>query len=370
MKYRRMPIEIESPEELGYRNIRCNLAESSVMDAKWSELGIRMDELVLAYTDHRGKKELRELIAKQYYGIDASDVLLTPGAAAGLFIAATALLEREDHLVVQFPNYSSNLETPYAIGCKVSKAEARFENGFRLDLEEIEKRITPATRLISLTSPGNPAGQAFTHYELARILDMASHYDCYVLVDETYRDLCFGEKTPLAASLAQHAISISSISKAHGLPGLRMGWMITVNRNLQEIFLAAKEQILICNSALDEEVCFRYLQNSAARETQVKEHVQTNFSIVEAWLQNHPFLEWVKPTGGCVCFPRFKKDANVDVEKFYHTLKEKYGTHVGPGHWFGMEKNYFRLGFGWPPEKELREGLKAIDASAAIAAGK
>ena len=92
MKYRRMPIEAESPEEMGYGNIRCNLAESSVTDAKFSELGIDAGKLILAYGDHRGKIELREWIASGFPGIDSNDVLITAGAASALFIAATSLL--------------------------------------------------------------------------------------------------------------------------------------------------------------------------------------------------------------------------------------------------------------------------------------
>ncbi|HET6992674.1 MAG TPA: aspartate aminotransferase, partial [Bacteroidia bacterium] len=86
-----MPIEVESPEELGYNKIQCNLAESSITDATLKGLGIRIDNLVLAYGDHKGNPKLRELIASAYEGINADDVLITPGAAGALFIVATCL---------------------------------------------------------------------------------------------------------------------------------------------------------------------------------------------------------------------------------------------------------------------------------------
>ena len=119
MKYRRMPIEIESPEGYGYENIECNLSESSYTDQRLEDLGISIGDLLLYYGDHKGKPALRELIASEN-NVNADDVLITPGAAPALFIAATALLEKDDHIVVARSNYATNIETPRAIGARVS----------------------------------------------------------------------------------------------------------------------------------------------------------------------------------------------------------------------------------------------------------
>lgn len=364
MKYRRMPIEVESPEQLGYDKLRCNLAESSVTDAKWSELGIQLDDLTLAYTDHKGHPPLRELVAEMYPGIVADDVLITAGAASALFIVATSLLEKEDHLIVQFPNYATNLEVPHSIGCGVSRIEMKFENDFQLSIDDVEKQITPSTRLISVTTPHNPTGTIISSDALRKLIALAERKNCFLLVDETYRDLNFDHQSPLAATLSENVISISSISKAHGLPGIRIGWLITRNKKLQELFLAAKEQIFICNSILDEEIACQYLKSSGARISAIEKQVRKNRSIVEAWMDHNHFFEWAPPVAGCVCFPRFKSESNVDIELFYKILNEKYGTYVGAGHWFDMEKRYFRIGFGWPSENELREGLAAVLAAA------
>ena len=83
---------------------------------------------------------------------------------------------------------------------------------------------------------------------------------CYLLYDETYRDMVFGEKLPLAASLSKNVISISSISKAYGLPGIRLGWLLCQDQKLFNTFLAAKEQIFICNSVIDEEIAYLFLK--------------------------------------------------------------------------------------------------------------
>jgi aspartate/methionine/tyrosine aminotransferase len=351
-------MEAESPEELGYSNIRCNLAESAVSDASFKELGIQLDDLILGYGDHRGNPELRKLIAAEHSGISADDVLITAGAAAALFIVATSLLEKEDHLIVQFPNYANNLATPEAIGCTISKAELIFENIFRLDENAIAKLLRKETRLISITNPHNPTGAVFESSQIEALAKMAEKNNCLLLVDETYRELSFSELPPLAATISENSISVSSISKAHGLAGIRIGWIITRNKKLQELFLAAKEQISICNSALDEEVAYRYLQSADHRKVRIKEHIAHNFSMVENWMNENPFLEWIRPSGGVICFPRFKNDVKIDPAAFYKLLYEKYATLVGPGHWFGMSERYMRIGYGWPSANELEEGLK------------
>ena len=158
MRYRRMPIEEESPEQLGYGRIRRNLAESSVSDAALADLGVDLGGLVLQYGDHLGLPELREAIAADAPGAEADDVIVTPGAVAALFILHTTLLEPGDHIVVARPNYATNVETPRAIGADVSYLDLAFEDGWAVDPARIAALMTPRTRLVSLTTPHNPTG--------------------------------------------------------------------------------------------------------------------------------------------------------------------------------------------------------------------
>src|ERR1051326_8475873 len=218
MKYVRMPIEMESPEQLGYDTIECNLAESSVTDAVYGKLNLDISKLVLCYGHHLGKPELRELIASEHRNISASDVLLTAGAASALFIVATSLLEKKDHLVVVHPNYATNIETPKAIGCGISFAELKFKENFRINIPRLKKLIRRETKYISITCPHNPSGTVLSLEELQELIELAEKKNIFLLVDETYRDLTHGKKLPLAASLSKNVISISSVSKAYGLP--------------------------------------------------------------------------------------------------------------------------------------------------------
>lgn len=358
MQYRRMPIEIESPEQLGYGSIECNLAESSVTDAVVKNIGLDVNELVLAYGHHVGHHELRSLIAKDA-GVSPDDVILTAGAAAGLFIANTSLLSKGDHIIVVHPNYSTNIETPRAIGCEVELLPLLFEDGFRLDIGKLRSLVRSTTRLISLTTPHNPTGVMLSREEMHAVIAIAEEHNISVLVDETYRDLAFTELLPVAASLSEKVITVSSVSKAYGLPGIRIGWLISRDASLMETFLAAKEQIYICNSVLDEEIAYQFLLKREQYFPTIQTHVQANYRALYDWLHRQNDLEFVLPQGGVVSFPRIRK-SKIDIEKFYRLLNEKYGTYVGPGHWFEMEKRYMRIGFGWPKPEEFKRGLENI----------
>jgi aspartate/methionine/tyrosine aminotransferase len=360
MKYERMPIEIESPEALGYDSIECNLAESSVSDVVFKEINLNINELFIAYGDHKGKPELRTMIASQHE-LNAEDVLLTVGAAGALFIIQTSLLTAKDHLIVLRPNYATNIETPRAIGCEISFADLKFEENFELNIEKIRSLIQSNTKLISITTPHNPTGTMVSEKTIIALCKLAEEINCLLLVDETYRELSFSTPTSLAAAISKNALSVSSVSKAYGIPGIRMGWIITQNKILQHLFLAAKEQIHICNSVVDEEICFQYLLKKEKYFPAIQSHIKTCFNILEKWMEDHPQLEWIKPSGGVVCFPQFRDEIKIDVEKFYKILLEKYKTYIGPGHWFEMSKRSFRLGFGWEIEINFIKGLKNID---------
>jgi aspartate/methionine/tyrosine aminotransferase len=366
MRYRRMPIEVESPEEVGYGTIDCNLAESSIWDARFDEWSDDLKELVLSYGEHRGAAACREAIA-QSYGTRAEDVLTVPGAAAALFIVNSSLLERDTSLTVVRPNYATNIETPRLLACDIQYLDLKFETRFDLDIEKLISEIRPNTRLISVTYPHNPTGVVLSEANLKKLVDFVETRGWFLLVDETYRDLHRGPIPPLTATLSSQVISVGSVSKAFGLPGIRMGWIICSNPDLQHLFLAAKEQIFICNSVIDEEIARRALSRRSELLPEIRKRVDENYETVKAWMQVENHLEWVEPEGGVVCLPRIRADIPVDVGKFYSILQKEYRTCVGPGRWFEMSDRYFRLGYGWEPNQKLATGLKNISSALELA---
>jgi aspartate/methionine/tyrosine aminotransferase len=368
VRYRRMPIEIESPEELGYGTIANNLAESSFSDLRLADYGIDADVggLLLQYGDHRGLPELRELIAGAE--LDVADVLVTPGAAAALFVVATTLLEPGDHALVVRPNYATNVETPRAIGAAVEYLDLRFEEGWALDPCNVAAALRPATRLVSVCLPHNPTGRTLDGAALGELVALVErHGGARLLVDETYRELAYGDPAPPAASLSDRVVAVSSLSKAYGLPGLRIGWICSRDAALLDRLLAAKEQILIAGSLLDETLAARVLARRGAVLPDILAAVRERRAIVADWIAGQQHFEWQPPQAGVVCFPRLRPERGADPGRFYDVLLREHGTYVGPGHWFEQDRRHFRLGFGWPGTEQLRRGLAALTAAARAA---
>ncbi|HYL51934.1 MAG TPA: aminotransferase class I/II-fold pyridoxal phosphate-dependent enzyme [Acidimicrobiia bacterium] len=372
-----MPIEIESPEQLGYDTIANNLSESSVSDRRLAELGIdlgpdgplALDDLLLCYGDHMGDPVLREAVAAQGDGLCADDVVVTPGAAAALFAAATSLLEPGDHAVAVRTNYATNLETPRAIGAVLDVVDLAYEDDWQLDPMRVEQLVHPGvTRVISVTCPHNPTGTVFDVEVLRALVETAERSGAVLLVDETYRDLTHGSPPlPMAATLSPRAISVSSMSKAYGLPGLRIGWAVCRDPQLAEMLLAAKEQMVICGATLDEAIAGRVHADRARILPPIIDEVRARLGIVREWMNDQETFEWVEPSAGVVGLVRFAPGLSVDIGRFYEVLLKEHGTYVGPGHWFELDDRHFRLGFGWPSESELRAGLAACSAAAANA---
>jgi aspartate/methionine/tyrosine aminotransferase len=363
MRYSRMPIEVESPEELGYGNIRFNLSESSIADQSLASFGLEIPDLTLLYGEHRGSPGLRELIAADDARLGIDDVLICGGAAGALFIVATALLGKDDSLVVVRPNYATNLETPRAIGCDISFIDLAFDDGFALDAERIEQAIKPSTGLVSITCPHNPTGTSIGEADLRWIVEITARHGVMLLVDETYRDLALSPPLPIAATLGKHVISVSSLSKAFGAPGLRVGWIINTDPAVQEVFLAAKEQISICGSVINEWVAEGILRQKHAFLTRTLAEWRRRLDRIAEWVAGEHLLEWVRPAGGVVCFPRMTAEPRGGTDAFYRRLLQDHGTYVGPGHWFEMPDTHFRLGYAWPTPEELEGGLTGISAA-------
>ncbi|MBS1838724.1 MAG: pyridoxal phosphate-dependent aminotransferase, partial [Actinobacteria bacterium] len=274
----------------------------------------------------------------------------------------TTLLEPGDHIVVEHTNYATNLETPRLIGAEVDRLELRLEDRFALDLERVAAAVRPDTRLISLTAPHNPTGTVPSREDLDALIELAERHGAWLLVDETYRDMD-PDPLPVAATLSPRAISVCSMSKTYGLPGLRSGWIVTGDHDLQERLLAAKEQVVICGSALDEQASAQVLRRRDEHLGRILTTIERRRSVLLAWSAEQDWLDVVEPVAGVVCFPRLRPGIVDDVDGWYRAINDD-GTFVGEGHWFDTERRHFRLGYGWPGDDELEAGLASLTAAA------
>ena len=196
-----------------------------------------------------------------------------------------------------------------------------------------------------------------------------AHPTARLLVDETYREMTYGAPLPQAATLSPRVIGVSGMSKTYGLPGIRTGWLTTRDRDLMTTLLAAKEQMHITGSLVDESIAAHALERRGVLLPPILDAIAAALATVRAWLATEPRIAWVEPRGGVVGFPWIRPDAGIDPDAFHRVLVERHATAVGPGHWFERPRAFFRLGFGWPPPTELAEGLARISRTLDEVAG-
>jgi aspartate/methionine/tyrosine aminotransferase len=153
------------------------------------------------------------------------------------------------------------------------------------------------------------------------------------------------------------------MSKTYGVPGIRVGWLITRDPDLMETLISAKEQIGITGSVLDEAVALQTLQQRDTLLPLIREEIGQGLTIISDWVRKEPMLEWVRPDGGVTCCVRIPGASDEQMRHFYTVLKDRYQTAIGPGYWFRLPMNYLRIGFGWTRPDTTRKGLQCISSA-------
>jgi aspartate/methionine/tyrosine aminotransferase len=358
MWFERMTLEIWF-DKYQYQ-VDYDIGESAIKFRTVDDLDIDLGGTQLRYGHHTGRPDLRDCIADQYSGMGENNVVVTTGASEAIFTVTAALVEPGDHVIVEHPNYPSLYSIPRGLGCEVTLLTLDYQNDFIPDLELLRSKIKPNTKLISFTHPNNPTGSMITRDELSELIKIVDEHDLILLFDETYREMDFNYTLPHAATLSDRAVSISTMSKSFGLPGIRIGWVVTGNSELLSSILTIREQTSITNNALGEVIALNTLNRKDEFMRQVKEHINNNLSIVADWMTHQELFEWVHPEAGVVSFPHIKSHIKIDPEEFYRHLVEDYRTFVVPGRCFEMDNRYFRLGFGGFPD-EIEIGLNNLD---------
>jgi aspartate/methionine/tyrosine aminotransferase len=352
MWFERMTLEVWFDAHQ-YR-VEHDIGESAVRYSSVADLGFDLGAVPLRYGHHAGRPDLRELIAGRDSGIAPDDVVVTTGASEANFAVVGALVRPGDHVLIEHPTYPSLYEVPRSLGCDVDLFTLRYEDGFRPDLDRVEAAMRPNTKLISFTHPNNPTGSMIGPGDLEALVGIAERHDCYLMFDETYREMSYPEPLVTAATLSERAITISTMSKTYGLPGIRIGWVTSRDRSITDATLAIREQITITNNAVGEEIAVGVLEQREEWLARTREHVAGNCDLAAAWIDTQDRLEWVYPEAGVVGFPRFRAGIGFDPEDVYRSLVEDYRTFVVPGRCFEMDNRHFRLGFG-----STRDNLEA-----------
>ena len=340
---------------------RFDVGESAIKFLSVADLDLDLSSVELRYGHHTGHPQLRDRIAEEYEGLGAEHVLVTSGAAEAIFCIAATLLRPGDHVVVEHPNYPSTYDVPRGLGCEVSLLKLEFAERFQPDLDRLRALIRPETKLIIFTHPNNPTGSMIPEAMLRNLIELAEDRRVFLLFDETYRHLAFDALLPTAASLSRWAISVTSMSKCYGLPGIRIGWLATRSREILDGVLAVREQITITNTALSEAIATAVLERRQESLDRARAHVRKNLGIITSWMGRQGQLEWVPPEGGVVFLPRLR-DTGRHPERLYRSLAVDHGVFVIPGRCFELDNRFFRMGCGAASE-ELQGGLDRIDTA-------
>ncbi|MFZ5631350.1 MAG: aminotransferase class I/II-fold pyridoxal phosphate-dependent enzyme [Bacillota bacterium] len=304
-------------------------------------------DLRLAYTESPGSPELRQSIAALYRNMGAGDVLVTSGAEEAIFIFMNIALDRGDHAIVQYPCYQSLFEVARAIGCQITKWEAREENGWEPDPEILAKSIKDNTRAIIINSPHNPTGYLMPREKLACIVELARSRDILLFSDEVYRFLEYNEpdRPESACDIYENAVSLGVMSKTYGLAGLRIGWIATKNAGIYKKMAAFKDYTSICNSAPSEFLATLALKH---RDLLVRRNlgiIRDNLAVLDRFFDRYAgFFSWQRPKAGPIAFPSIRWDGH--VEDFCTDLVHSKGVLLLPGNYFDFGNRNFRIGLG------------------------
>jgi aspartate/methionine/tyrosine aminotransferase len=310
------------------------------------DAGERLLSLRLGYTEVPGSAELREAIAAGYERVAPADVLGLAAAEEGIFVAYHALLGAGEHAVIETPCYGSALELARSTGAEVSEWRRRYEDGWAHDVEALERLLRADTRLLYINSPHNPTGRAMPPEVFARVVELARERSLVLFSDEVYRGLEHdtAARLPAAADAYERAISLGAVSKAHGLPGLRVAWLAAREPGLLERVKDMKLYTTICSPAPSELLVALALRHGDRLIARSRKLMLANLVSLDGLLARRSELfEWVRPNAGPIGFPRVR--AELDVEQWCEQLAERAGVLLLPGSVYD-EPRHVRMGFG------------------------
>ena len=320
------------------------------------------ERVSLGYTETWGAPALRETIASTYDTLSGADILTFAGAEEGLYCAMLALLAPGDHAIVTVPNYQSMETMPVTIAGNVTGVALRPENRWQLDLDDVRAALRPETKLIAVNFPNNPTG-AIADPEIFRgLVALCAERSIHLFSDEVYRGLEVDaeKRLPQAADLFDRGISLNVMSKAYGLPGLRIGWIASRDHALLERMEKMKHYLSICNARPSEVLAGVALK---ARETIFARNralCAENIGKLDSFFAEYPHLyEWIAPDGGCVAFARYRGADG--VEEHCRRLVEEKGVLLLPASLYASDllpvpADRFRVGIG---RKNIDAGLAA-----------
>jgi hypothetical protein len=351
-----------------YENqVAYNLSESGVTPL---DLGNLVDEPAvhdalmrerLRYTQSNGTGRLRELIASQYPGATPDNVQVTNGGAEANYITTWNLVEPGDEVVFMVPSYMQTWGLVRAFGGLVREwplVRPDGSNRWRMDVDALDRLVTPKTKLIVVCNPNNPTGARFDDADLDRVAAAATRHGSWILSDEVYRGAeRDGRETPTMWGRSDRVVITSGLSKAYGLPGLRVGWIVGPTKLVASLW-SYHDYTTISPGALSDFLACHALGAQRSRIlARTRGILNANFPVIEKWLRDHGGLfSFAPPDAGAIVYVQYHHAINSTA--LVNQLRERKSVLIVPGDHFGMD-GYLRIGYGDETEY-LREGLTRL----------
>ena len=309
------------------------------------------DNLWLGYTQTYGLPELRTEIARTFDNMSDENILCFAGAEEGLYTAMKTILTEDDHAIVVVPNYQAAETIPLSI-CDATGIALRAEDDWALDIDEIMGALRPNTKLISINFPNNPTGKIIPYDDFNKLIEIAREFGIYIFSDEVYRGIELDEskRIPQIADIYEKGLSLNVMSKAYGLPGLRIGWIACQDKDLLEELERYKHFLTICNSAPSEVLSVIALKNRSKILEKNINILSENAEKLDKFFAEFPdIFAWSRPDGGAVAYPKYLRTDNSN--QFCEDLLNDTGIMILPPRIYNSDllstpQDHFRIGFG------------------------
>ena len=360
------PFALEREMSRWEKKVEYNISESGVWPITLRELvtdDAFLAELLdtpLDYPHAQGRPLLRERIAALYEGAAPENTLVTVGGAGANFAMLTSLLQPGDEAVFMAPNYLQLWGIARNLGAETRTFSLLDEDRWRLDTAGLRRAITPNTRVVCVCNPNNPTGRVLNESEMEAIVEATAEVGAWLLADEVYRGAERESKsiTPSFWGRYERVIACGSLSKAYGLPGLRLGWVLAPP-DIVEDCAARQDYTTITASMLANHLAEYALapENLSRIRQRTRRLLREGYAALEEWgVEQDACFTWLPPQAGAIVFLRYKP--TVRSEEFVRRLAETESTYAAPGAHFGVEQ-HIRISYGLPPTF-LRKALDCV----------
>lgn len=354
------PFEMERWQSNFENTVEYNLSESGVHPATLQDLGVAPEELFnlrLGYPQANGTEPLRTAAASLYPGATAKNILATNGGAEANFLTMLRLVEPGDEAVLVLPNYMQTYGLVEALGGKVVPVWLKQETGWIPDPAEVAAKVTAKTRFIGVCNPNNPTGSAFGQDIIGAIASAADKVGCWIVADEVYQGAELdGNRTPSFWGAYPKTLVTHSLSKAYGVPGLRLGWVLGPRDIINEMW-GYKDYVSIAPGFLSDRIGRRVIEDREKLYARTRGLLNAGLPVLRTWLEARPgMFDWVPPKAAAIAMIRYKH--KIPSDTLAERLRIEKSTLIVPGSQFQME-GYIRLGYG-SEHSYLQAGLQRV----------